>query len=83
MSRSDLCWFLRECLVEHCFLDDVEAKRYSGHSARAGGATEFIKTRIPRHIIMGLAGVTSEGWIATYDRVSLDRRLAVSSSFGF
>jgi len=41
-----------------------------------------VKHRIPEQRIKDLAGVTSEDWLVTYDRVDLERRLEGSRGLG-
>jgi hypothetical protein len=83
MARNDLVKLLRRHLIADCGLSAAEAALFSGHSPRAGGATEMVKQRVPHHIIQLLAGTTGADWIKTYDRVDLARRLAASATLGF
>ena len=83
MSLSDLVALLRAHLISDCGLSAEEASVFSGHSARAGGTTELVLQQVPESIIKELAGVVGVNWIATYDRKSLDRRLAALRNFGF
>ncbi len=83
MARENLVDMLRERLVEDCGLSVEEARKFSAHSPRAGGASELVRQKVPEHIIKTLAGVTGADWIATYDRVDLDRRLAAVRGLGF
>mmetsp|Transcript_14741 Transcript_14741/g.22243 ORF Transcript_14741/g.22243 Transcript_14741/m.22243 type:complete len:86 (-) Transcript_14741:3637-3894(-) len=81
-SRELLQAHLQECLVSQCGLDAATAKRYTTQGIRAGAATTLVKHRIPEQRIKDLAGVTSEDWLVTYDRVDLERRLEGSRGLG-
>ena len=83
MSRSDYVDHLRSHLISDCGLSPERAALYSGHSARAGGATELVLQKVPEAMIKELAGVVGANWVATYDRKSLKRRLSALSNFGF
>ena len=72
----------QDLLVEFCGLSDTDAKDYTSHGIRAGGTTSLVKHKVPTHIIQHCAGTVSADWIATYDRVDLDRRLECSRALG-
>jgi len=82
MSREAFQSRVQVLLAKHCGLHERTAREYTTHGIRAGAATTLVKHEVPHHIIMDLAGVVSEDWIATYDRLDLDRRLACSRALG-
>ncbi|MEM1035108.1 MAG: hypothetical protein AAGN82_32510 [Myxococcota bacterium] len=82
MARSTFQNHYQRFLVEHCGISEADALAYTNHGIRAGAATTLVKHGVPEHIIMKHAGVTSPDWIATYDRVDLERRLECSRSLG-
>jgi len=81
-SRVLLQAHLQECLVSQCSLNAATAKRYTTQGIRAGAAATLVKHRTPEQRIEDLTGVTSEDWLVTYDRVSLERRHEGSRGLG-
>ncbi|MEO0361203.1 MAG: hypothetical protein AAF322_08845 [Pseudomonadota bacterium] len=82
MTRGTFQNHYQRLLVEHCGISVEDARAFSTHGIRAGAATSMVKHKVPAHIINARAGVTSIDWIAEYDRVDLDRRLAASRALG-
>ena len=78
MTRSQFQRHIQGMLVEFCALPLQDAKTYTTQGIRAGAATTLVKHRVPDHVVKGRAGVTSDDWIMTYDRIDLDRRLECS-----
>ncbi|KAJ1445652.1 hypothetical protein M885DRAFT_549244 [Pelagophyceae sp. CCMP2097] len=83
MARQNVAARLRRRLVSDCGLSVEEARLFSGHSPRAGGATEMVRQKVPEHAIKSLAGVVGADWIRTYDRLDLGRRLDAVAALGF
>ena len=82
MSRAVFQQYYQDFLVIYCGISLQEARGYTSHGIRAGAATSLVRREVPHHIIKARAGVKSDDWIATYDRIDLERRLECSRAIG-
>jgi hypothetical protein len=80
MSGSIYWW--RRWIVKGCGKIGLDSKYYSGHSFRAGGATDLFTARVPFHIIKKMGRWKSDSSCMRYYRDDIDIAEAVALAFG-
>jgi hypothetical protein len=81
-SMSGSIYWWRRWIGKGCTMIGLDPQYYSGHSFRAGGATDLFTARVPFHIIKKMGRWKSDSSCMRYYRDDIDIAEAVAVAFG-